>query len=376
VNTWTTDNQDYPSITSLSNGGFMVVWASYGQDGSNDGVYGQRFDANGNTVDSEFRVNTYRLWSQDEPSITSLPNGGFVVVWSSIEQDGSEYGIFGQRFDSNGNTVGSEFRVNTWTTDNQLYPSITSLSNGGFVVVWHSYLQDGSNTGVYGQRFDANGNTVGSEFQVNTWTTDEQSYPSITPLSNGGFVVVWQSWGQDGSGYGVYGQRFDSNGNKVGSEFQVNTWTTDWQENPSITSLPNGGFVVVWEGWGGQDGSSWGVFGQRFDSNGNTVGSEFQVNTWTTNDQLWPSITSLPNGGFVVVWHSRYQDGSDYGVYGQRFDSNGNKVDSEFQVNTWTTDWQQHPSITSLSNGGFVVVWDSGGQDGSKFGVFGRIFSQ
>jgi hypothetical protein len=160
--------------------------------------------------------------------------------------------------------------VNTWTTGSQRFPSIASLSNGGFVVVWDSWGQDGSGWGVYGQRFDANGNKVGSEFQVNTWTTNNQGIPSIASLSNGGFVVVWQSDGQDGSGWGVYGQRFDSNGNKVGSEFQVNTWTTDDQLEPSITSLPNGGFVVVWQsgcvvkGCTPQDGSGWGVFGRIF----------------------------------------------------------------------------------------------------------------
>jgi hypothetical protein len=46
------------------------------------------------------------------------------------------------------------------------------------------------------------------EFQVNTWTADSQGLPSITSLSNGGFVVVWESYGQDGSGYGVYGRIF------------------------------------------------------------------------------------------------------------------------------------------------------------------------
>jgi hypothetical protein len=319
----------------------------------------------------EFQVNTWTTDVQRYPSITSLSNGGFVVVWQSYGQDGSSWGVYGQRFDSNGKKVGSEFQVNTWTRD-KWYPSITSLSNGGFVVVWQSYGQDGSSWGVYGQRFDSNGNKVGSEFQVNTWTRDDQWGPSITSLSNGGFVVVWDSYGQDGSSWGVYGQRFDSNGSRVGSEFQVNTWTRDkWY--PSITSLSNGGFVVVWQGYG-QDGSSYGVYGQRFDSNGNMVGSEFRVNTWTKGSQENPSVTSLSNGGFVVVWQSNGQDGSGYGVYGQRFDSNGNKVGSEFQVNTWTPGNQSGPSITPLSKGGFVVVWESDGQDGSGLGVFGRIF--
>jgi len=141
--------------------------------------------------------------------------------------------------------------------------------------------------------------------------------PSIISLSNGGFVVVWGSNGQDASGWGVYGQRFDSNGNKAGSEFQVNTWWIDDQRLPSITSLSDGGFVVVWTGAG--QGDSSGVYGQRFDSNGSLVGSEFQVNTWTTDSQLNPSIASLSNGGFVVVWDSNAQDLSGYGVYGRIF---------------------------------------------------------
>ncbi|MDH6059449.1 DUF4347 domain-containing protein, partial [Chrysosporum bergii ANA360D] len=48
---------------------------------------------------------------------------------------------------------------------------------------------------------------VGSEFQVNTYASNAQANPSITTLKDGGFVVTWQSDVQDGSGNGVYGQR-------------------------------------------------------------------------------------------------------------------------------------------------------------------------
>ena len=47
---------------------------------------------------------------------------------------------------------------------------------------------------------------VGPEFRVNTYTTSTQASPSVASDPNGNFVVVWQSDGQDGSGYGVYGQ--------------------------------------------------------------------------------------------------------------------------------------------------------------------------
>jgi len=102
--------------------------------------------------------------------------------------------------------TGSEFQINTYTTDIQRDPSVTALSDGGFVVTWESF-QDGSVNGVYGQRYNADGTTAGAEFQINTETTFSQDGPSVTGLSGGGFVVTWESL-QDGDGDGVYGQMF------------------------------------------------------------------------------------------------------------------------------------------------------------------------
>jgi hypothetical protein len=145
-------------------------------------------------------------------------------------------------------------------------------------------------------------------------------------------VVTWQSSGQDGSGYGVYGQLFDSSGNKVGTEFQVNTYTTDWQYYPSVAALSGGGFVVTWMSVA-QDASSDGVYGRVFDSFGNKVGSEFRVNTYITNAQRDPSVASLPGGGFVVTWDSYGQDGSEGGVYGRRFSCSGGACKDELVLN-------------------------------------------
>ncbi len=103
---------------------------------------------------SEFRVNTYTTGNQKRPSIAADGSGNFVVVWQSLGQDGSGYGIFGQRFTSAGAARGTEFRVNAYTTANQVFPSVTvSPSNSDFLVVWDSWGQDRSLTGVYGQRF-------------------------------------------------------------------------------------------------------------------------------------------------------------------------------------------------------------------------------
>jgi hypothetical protein len=136
--------------------------------------------------------------------------------------------------------------------------------------------------------------------------------------SSGNFVVVWLSGGQDGSGYGVFGQRYASSGAPLGPEFLVNTYTQNYQSSPSVAPDPSGGFVVVWSSYG-QDGSSEGVFGQRYLSSGAPTGSEFRVSTYTTGVQDAASVAADSSGNFVVVWMSIPQDGSGYGIFGQRY---------------------------------------------------------
>src|SRR5690606_6435500 len=95
------------------------------------------------------------------PSIASLTDGGFVVLWMYNGYDG-DWDIDAQRYDNSGNKVGLEFRVNTYTTGNQQAPAMTSLNDGGFVVAWASFAQDASGWGIYAQRFDLDGDLVGN----------------------------------------------------------------------------------------------------------------------------------------------------------------------------------------------------------------------
>ena len=208
---------------------------------------------------------------------------------------------------ANGLAAGLEFRVNTYTEVSQQDSSVTALSDGGFVVTWTSELDL-----VYGQRYGADGTRTGSEFQVNTFSGSYYfHYSSVTGLSDGGFVVTWtkmelhhsnkrQTWVEE---YNVYGQRFAADGTTVGDEFRVNTETYDWQLSTSVTGLSDGGFVVTWMSLN-QDGSSFGIYGQRFAADGTTVGDEFRVNTETDDRQSTPSVTALSDGGFVVTWTS------------------------------------------------------------------------
>src|SRR3990172_9171466 len=315
VNSYTTNDQYRPRVESDANGSFIVVWQSGGQDGGwGWGVFGQRFDAAGVPQGSEFQVNSYTTDLQYRPAVASDANGNFVVVWA---QDASSDGVFGKRFNAAGVPQGSEFRVNSNTMGGSR-PAVSSDASGNFVTVWLSYNQDGSNWGVFGQRFDAAGLPQGSEFQVNSYTTGSQYGPAVASDANGNFVTVWQSYNQDGSGWGVFGQRFDAAGLRQGSEFPVNSYTTGYQRRPAVAADANGNFVVVWL----QDESSGGVFGKRFDAAGGPQGSEVRVNSYTTTSQN-PGGASAVNGHFVVVWEGCCQccQYGNWDIWGQRYDS-------------------------------------------------------
>jgi hypothetical protein len=375
VNTYTTGYQVRPSLASDAAGDFVVVWESSGQlPAGGTGIFAQRYDALGAQRGSEFQVNSATTsYFGAAPSVASDPAGNFVVAWSSYGQDGSGYGVSGQRYDASGVPRGSEFQINTFTPSFQRRPSLASDAAGNFVVVWLSQGQDGSEWGVFGQRFDASGAPRGSEFQVNTYTTGYQYGLAVASNAAGNFVVVWSSYGQDGSYNGVFGQRYAATGVPQGSEFQVNTQTSSAESDPSVASDAAGNFVVAWQSYG-QDGSAFGVFAQRYDSSGVPQGSEFQVNTYTTGQQWFPAAASDAAGNFVVAWFSDGLDGSAFGVFAQRYDASGAPFGSELQVNTYTTGGQFLPSVASNAGGDFVVAWTSEGQDGSGYGVFAQRY--
>jgi hypothetical protein len=376
VNTYTTAAQYLPDVASDASGNFVVVWQSFGQDGSYAGIFGQRYGSSGAPLGPEFRVNTFTTILQVRPAVAVDSSGNFVVVWDSYNQDGSAVGVFGQRYGSSGAALGPEFRVNTSTTGNQYRSDVASDASGNFVVVWQSANQDGSSWGVFGQRYANSGASLGSEFRVNTYTTGSQGgRQSVASDSFGNFVVVWQSANQDGSLSGVFGQRYAGSGAPLGPEFRVNTYTTGGQYVSAVASDASGNFVVTWSSEV-QEGSGPGVFGQRYASSGIPLGPEFHINTFTTNQQSGASVAADSSGNFVVVWHDNTQDGSSFGVFGQRYASSGAPLGAEFRVNTYTTNAQWTPSVAADSSGNVVVIWTSLTQDGQSYGVFGQRYGQ
>jgi hypothetical protein len=370
VNTYTTGNQTNPSVATDSNGNFVVIWQSTAQDGDGEGVYGQRYDAAGVPQGGEFHVNTYTTSNQAAPRVAMDIDGDFVVVWKSLGQDTSGEGVYGQRYNAAGVPQGDEMRLGAPVAGDQTVPTVGIAADGTWVVVWQSSNHDGSGAGIHARRYNPSGGSFGVTLQINTYTTGNQTNPSVAVDADGDFVVTWQSANQDGSGEGIYARRFNSSFTAQGAEFRVNTYTTGAQRNPRVAVDTDGDFVIAWQS-ANQDGSGYGIYTQRYTNAGVADGGEFTANTYTTNAQLSPSLGMSSTGDFVLAWQSIGQDGDTEGIYAQRYSASFAEG-GEIQVNSHTTGDQTRSHIAVDADGDYVVVWHGVGPDG--FAIYGRKF--
>jgi hypothetical protein len=377
VNTYTADDQQSPSAAALESGGFVVVWASFDQGATLDyDVYAQRYDATGAPAGGELRVNSTTDDDQESPRVVGMADGGFLVVWQSRAATG--YDVFVRRFDANGAAVGAEVRANTHTADDQQHPAIARGNDDTFVVVWQSFDQVGSfDFDIYGRRLTSTGQVNGTEFLVNSTTSDDQTAPAIVGSATGGYLVAWQSLDADiDTGFDIYTRLLNASAVPPGPDRRLNATIADDQEKPAVSAATDGSYVVAWQS-AEQDGSGAAVIARRVAANGTATGAEIVVNQTVQGDQSAPALAVKSASGFVVSWQSFGQDAAlGYGVFAREFDAAGVAATNEFAVNTTVADDQQAPSVESGGDGGFVIAWQSFGQDAPVGdGVYARRYA-
>ncbi|MGD2136627.1 MAG: DUF4347 domain-containing protein [Gammaproteobacteria bacterium] len=374
VNTTTAGDQDTAQIAMDSAGNFVVTWTGQGQDGSGTGILAQRYATDGTPLGTEFQVNSITAGDQLNSRVTMANNGDFLVVWEG-HQDGNA-NIYARLFDSTGTPQGAEFQINATTAGDQLNPAVAMKNNGDFVVAWQS--DDGSGNGIFARLFDRNGTPRTAEVQINSATAGDQVNATVAIRNNGDFMVSWDSDSQDSDGWGVFARLFDKNGAPLTAEIQVNETVTGDQQYNDLAMDNSGNFVIVWNG-NGSGGDATGIHGRLFDSGGNPLGSEFQINTNTGNTQQSPAVAITKTGEFVVTWQSDLQDGDGIGIFARQFASTGTPLGGELMINSTTGDDQALPDVEMKAGDEFVVVWQGRNQDAGppagSWGVFGQRYA-
>ncbi|WP_035247523.1 DUF7948 domain-containing protein, partial [Desulfogranum mediterraneum] len=363
VNTTTGGIQSSADIAYTGDGSSVVVWQH--DTGTGFDIYAQRVDSIGNTVGSEILV-SQAAYDEQTPHVAMDASGNFVVVWKSLSQDKSgTWGVYGRHYDSSGTPLNTEFQVNTLTTGDQTRPDLAMNASGEFVVVWEGN-GTGDADGIFFQRYNSDGVAQGGETLANTFTSGKQIIGSAGMDDAGNVVIVWQSYEQvSANTYTPYGQRFDASGNKVGTEFRINqSYTGGFVQSVDMNS--SGQFVVVWQGTND-------IWGRSYDATGASLGGDFLVADNTGNGVYTaPRVAVDASGDFAVSW-TVPDDGDGTGVFVREFDSTGTPTSVVTQVSESITGSQTNGDIAVNPTGGYAVVY-SGVGTGDTDGVFLSTF--
>src|SRR5258708_4222624 len=174
-------------------------------------VYGRLFDGSGSPVGDEFILNT----ASDpcaNPTVAAAPDGGFLVAWSQRDTHvfNNGWDIVARPFSSIALGGATRF-VNSHIVGDQFAPH-ASINGSDYLLVWTSLGQDGSWEGVYGQFLQTDGTPSGSEFRVNTTTISKQQHPGLASDGSGRFLAVWSGFIGGPSSFDLFAQTYTAPG--------------------------------------------------------------------------------------------------------------------------------------------------------------------
>ncbi len=334
VNTTTANTQSQPSIAMLSDGRMVAVYQS--NTGAAGTVLARYLGVDGAPTGAEITVSDSAAIATGSASVTALADGGFAVSWQS------DAGVKARAFDG----AGAAVAASTPVTATGSVPTITMLADGRMLV---TYFATDQKAVIYNSDFSPSV----AVFNVNSTAlggiTDSES--SVAVLSDGRFVVTWQS--NVAGELDVAARIFNADGTAAAAQFAVNLTSTDIQGQSHVTALANGGFFITYKSGVTAD---FNVMGRFFDAAG-VAGTEVAINTTTTNQQTNPDVIQLADGRVMVAWTSN--DGADFDIRARILNADGSASGSDFVINSTTTNVQGQPELALLSDGRVVVTWDS-----------------
>ena len=321
---------------------------------------------------AEFRVNIRASNDQSNPGVAADAYGNFIIVWASYFQGERSNDIFARRFDPNGNPIGSEFQINTAATGNQTEPSIAMDAQGNFIVTWQGPgVTTYDEEDIYARKFDPTGQPLTNEFLVNAHTPGRQLSPNVAMNPTGNFVILWEttSTPENPNKKSVCARLFDSTGSPTGPELTIDASPYNCRY-PDVAMDDTGNFVAVWL----QDRTTKSIMARLYNTHGKALTNPFEVSTTKFSSLTRPSVAMSGTGRFVVTWDGDPKLASLDDIHARFYDPNSSPLTAQFTVNTTLAGAQQYPQVAMDRSGDFVIAWQND-SDISATDIFAQGFN-
>lgn len=369
VESWEIDKPGGAVAGVFDDGSFLVVWDGYRTEDSDGGIFLRPFPADGSEPGEILTVNSSLPHQQSRPVLAVFEDGGFVIAWESDKEAFLHSDIRARRFSSGGVPLDEDFPVNTHATGYHGEPCLAGLPDGRFVVLWQTGEQDGDGAGIFGQMYGADGAPAGTEFQANADSNHHQSKPDVARFDDGRFLVVWSLVDtiEFNSPKHVFGRLFEKDGSPSGSDFPISdpqSLNVDlgW---PSLAVFPGGAFITTWTAWPPKDGKPTNfhnVLARVLVSGDSSAAEEHWVVAQSDVSQIAGDVVVPPGGDSRVAWDYDYY-GNGGQVFVSRVDPTGTPQGPALQVNVDTALRHQGlslaviPPTSDSPAGGFIAVW-------------------
>jgi Cadherin domain len=257
-----------PAVSGIAGGGFVATWVVNG--GSQGDIYAQIFNSSGAKVGGQFLVNTTTALGQEYPAVSQISGGRFVITWdSSVSTSQFDSEIRARIFSADGTPLGNDFVVSTSRVDpgsgipsDAYQPQVDDLPNGGFFITWTLSSGLANRSSIRGQYFDSNGNKVGSEVLVSTVTDRFEERGDVAVDGNGSVFAVWGSVHGSGSAGGedIHGQVYSPNGapaivSNGGGDVVTLSVAENQKAVTTVSAVDPEGSLLVYSIVGGPDAS-------------------------------------------------------------------------------------------------------------------------
>jgi len=325
-----------PDVAAAADGSYMITWCAKNLANSSDGwdIYERSFtNSSGGQVNL---VNSYTYGDQYDPRISAI-DGDYMIVWTSLGQDGSSQGVYGQFVHEGDGLVGNEFLVNTTTLGPQMQEAVAADGVGQFLAVWTSFTFGGNGFDLFVQRYANVGMVLEPMAAPFVWA------PFV--ISNGVYqpelTVSWPSvQGLSVSNYEV----FVNGAPTAMAAVTGNQWTMTAANG--LTAQSTNSFALEYVMPGGVEspispsasGSTW--LGYYAGNPPNAIPVEWMSMYFGGNQSQWPAANAPLVSGGPTLW--------------QIFNSGGNPTNSTTWLMTAMTrtaqgiylNWNTQPGMT------------------------------
>ncbi|MFC1652355.1 hypothetical protein ACFL3F_01415 [Planctomycetota bacterium] len=368
INDRTSSDQKDCDIASLPDGSYITVWRSYLHDGSSGAIVARKLNYSGVPVSSEFQVNQTTEGDQAEPSICANPEGHYLITWKSAVEGTNMYDIRARLFDANSLPLSDESIISQEPRLNQGQPQVCVDLDNSFIAVWESEdLPGDSKRSICLRTIDSFAQPTGQEIVASDTPKYTCRFPDITSDGQGYVAITWL---EDRTSNSVRLRRFDSTGTPTGDSLYVNQTSFKSLTSPQCDMNNRGYLAIVWDG-DPNSAAADDIHARLFDPNGIALDDQFVANATTAGTQRNPSVSLNTQGSLLIGWDATSDTSDDkQDVRARLFAAYGTPLSDEFAVNQYTLEDQVIPALTYHDNGDFIIIWQSKNQDGSGWGIF------